>query len=127
MSKYIVKAEAGTDCNPEYAPDLDIIGGFECDGYMILGFVDGKPKMETIMGASIGVLSKWLMNGSAGANIMRQACAIAEGQIRAMEIGREETKAPQVGFAELKMDGKLSYEDLKKIFGNSTKWAGNGI
>ena len=83
MSKYIIKAGAGEECNPEYAPDRELGEGIGCDGFMIVTFCDGKPKVETMMGFSVEDLSNWIRRRSKGGQIIRQACAIAEGQIRA--------------------------------------------
>ena len=128
MSKYIVQAGPGEDCNPEFAPDTELKDGFGCDGYMILAFKDGAPKMETMMGVNVSQLAKWIRSKSDGAQFMRMACAIGEGEIRAVEIGEEKKdRGPTIGSLELTTT--LSKEAWRRILGmdeNGRKFEGNG-
>lgn len=122
MSKYIIKARAGEECNPEFAPDRELGEGIGCDGFMIVAFSDGKPKFETMMGFSVADLSNWIRRRGKGGQIIRQACAIAEGQIRAMEISEEEKEGPTIGEARFELNKALTKDELARILGR----IGNG-
>lgn len=122
MSKYIIKAETGEDCNPEFAPDRELEEGIGCDGFMIVMFCDGKPKAETMMGFSVEDLSNWIRRRSKGGQIIRQACAIAEGQIRALEISEEGKEGPTFGEATFELNKALTKDELARILGRN----GNG-
>ncbi len=116
MSKYIIKAGAGEECNPEFAPDRELGEGIGCDGFMIVTFCDGKPEVETMMGFSVADLSNWIQRRSKGGQIIRQACAIAEGQIRALEISEEEKEGPTFASADFELEKALTQEELERIF-----------
>ena len=117
MSKYIIKAGAGEECNPEYAPDRELGEGIGCDGFMIVTFCDGKPKVETMMGFSVEDLSNWIRRRSKGGQIIRQASAIAEGKIRALEISEEGKEGPTIARADFELEKALTQEELERILG----------
>jgi hypothetical protein len=117
MSKYIIKAEAGEDCNPEFAPDREMEEGIGCDGFMIVAFSDGKPKFETMMGFSVADLSNWIRRGSKGGQIVRKGWAIAEGQIRALEISEEGKEGTTIGRDDFELNKVLTQEELARILG----------
>ena len=128
MSRYIIRAEAGDECNPDFSPDSDLAEGFGCDGFMIVAFKDGKPAMETMMGVSTEVIKKWIRTKSAGAQIIRQACAMAEGELRAAEIYEEDHKEPDLGSISLKTDQeitKITEEMMRKILGRDRPGRGS--
>ena len=89
MSKYVISVQAGEDCNPEFGPDKEMMDGLECDGFFMVGFKNGQPCFESMMGTTVNVLSKWIKTRNEGAQYIREACAIAEGEIRALEISNE--------------------------------------
>ena len=114
MEKYIISVKPGKDCNPEFAPDIDLQNGVECEGFVIVTFKNGQAYMETMMGVSVTNMSNWIRKRSVGGNNIRKACAIAEGEIKALEIDRE--GAPEVTM-EMKGLPKLSQDVIDKLFG----------
>lgn len=114
MSKYIVTVKPGEECNPEYAPDKDLQEGMGIDGYILIGFKNEKPYLESMMGVSVSHISKWIRRKTQGANNIRKACAIAEGELKAMEIDEEE----HAGEITLEAKGPtLNREMIERIFG----------
>lgn len=88
MSSYRVRIMPTEDCNPEFYPDVREQDGFECDGYMIVTFVNGKVDMELMTGVSTGLLAEYMMQNSDGTAALRAAAAIAEGNRRGEAILR---------------------------------------
>jgi len=86
--KYIVKVEAAEGCNPEYAPDQRMQEGIPCGGFLLLMFnEDDEPQAENMMQISVEMLARLLRKSESSlAPIIRQACAIAEGYLKAQEI-----------------------------------------
>lgn len=114
MSKYICKVLPTEECNKDFTPDEDMRKGVEVDGYVLIGFKDGKPSFETIMGISMGIISKWIRNQSKGGKLISAACAIAEGEIRAKEIMEEDDdQGVTMTIPTLPMDAKT----IRKILG----------
>lgn len=114
MGKYICKILPTEKCNEDFFPDEDLRDGVEVDGYMLIGFKDGKPSFETIMGISIDNISKWIRNQSKGGKLISAACAIAEGEIRAKEILEEdEDQGVTMTFPTVPLDAKT----IRKILG----------
>lgn len=114
MGKYICKVLPGERCNEDFAPDQDMIDGIEVDGFILIGFKDGKPMFESMMGITINDISKWIRRQGPGGNKIRAACAIAEGEIRAMEITEEDENG-------VTLTGKmpiLTAKQIRKILGN---------
>ena len=115
MHKYICKALPAEECNEDFAPDRDMIEGVEVDGFMLIGWRDGKPYFESMMGVSIEHLKKWIRLKGPGAQKVRAASAMAEGEIRAAEIMDEEN-----GDKGLTLTGTtlpISMEQIRKILG----------
>lgn len=117
MSKYIIKVGAGEECSQEFTPDREMEEGIGCDGFMIVTFRDRKINVETMMGCSIVDLSNWIRRRSKGGQIIRQACAIAEGEIRAMEISEEEKEGQTIGEASFELNKALTNDELARILG----------
>ena len=114
MGKYICKVLPTEKCNEDFFPDEDLRQGVEVDGYVLIGFKDGKVSFETIMGISVGKISKWIRNQSKGGKLISAACAIAEGEIRAKEILEEdEDQGVTVSFPSVPLDAKT----IRKILG----------
>ena len=114
MGKYICKVLPTEKCNEDFTPDADLREGVEVDGYMLIGFKDGKASFETIMGISIDKISKWIRNQSKGGKLISAACAIAEGEIRAKEILEEdEDQRVTMTFPSVPLDAKT----IRKILG----------
>lgn len=114
MGKYICKVLPTEKCNEDFTPDADLREGVEVDGYMLIGFKDGKASFETIMGISVDKISKWIRNQSKGGKLIRAACAIAEGEIRAKEILEEdEDQRVTITSPSLMLDAKT----IRKILG----------
>ena len=60
MGKYICKVLPTEKCNEDFFPDEDLQEGVEVDGYVLIGFKDGKASFETIMGISMDKISEWI-------------------------------------------------------------------
>lgn len=114
MGKYICKVLPTEECNEDFTPDEDLRKGVEVDGYMLIGFKDGKASFETIMGISVDIISKWIRKQNKGGKLIRAACAIAEGEIRAKEILEEdEDQGVTMTFPTVPLDAKT----IRKILG----------
>lgn len=114
MSKYIINVKPGEECNPDFYPETDLIDGVEVDEYVIIGFVNRKPKFEIMYGLTTRDIADWIRSKERGAQVIRQACAIAEGEIRAMEI-HEEGKDEGITLSGQGIN--LTDEMIRKIFG----------
>ena len=114
MGKYICKVLPAKECNEDFAPDRDMIEGIEVDGYMLIGWRDRKPYFEGMMGISVEDLKKWIWNKGPGAQKVRAASAMAEGEIRAAEI-LEDDKDKVVTLETMPL--QISMEQLRKILG----------
>ena len=114
MGKYICKVLPTEKCNEDFAPDADLREGVEVDGFVLIGFKDGKASFETIMGTSLDCISKWIMNQSKGGKLIRAACKIAEGEILAKEI-MEDNEDFEVKMTSPKIP--LDAKTIRKIFG----------
>jgi hypothetical protein len=115
MGKYICKVLPTEECNEDFAPDRDMIEGVEVDGFMLICWRDRKPYVESMMGISVADLKKWICQKGPGAQKVRAAGAIAEGEIRAMEILDE-----QNGDKSVTLTGKtlpISMEQIRKVLG----------
>ncbi len=113
MAKYMISIIAGEECNPEYAPDKEM-ENMGMDGFFVVGFKNQKPFFESMMGCSISDLSKWIMNRNQGAQKIRAACAIANGEIAAEKILEEngvQVSGPLIGTA------VVSKDMIRKILG----------
>lgn len=114
MGKYICKVLPTEKCNEDFAPDADLREGVEVDGYMLIGFKDGKASFETIMGISMDKISKWIRRQSKGGKLISAACAIALAEIRAKEILEEdEDQEVTMTFPSVPLDAKT----IRKILG----------
>ena len=114
MGKYICKVLPTEKCNEDFAPDADLREGIEVDGVVLIGFKDGKVLFEAIMGISMEKISKWIRNQSKGGKLIRAACAIAEGEIRAKEMLEEdEDQGMTLSFPSVPLDAKT----IRKILG----------
>ena len=116
MSKYTIKVIPEKECNPDFYPDEELRDGIDVDEYVIIGFKNRKPAFEVVNGLTVRDLADWIRRKERGGQIIRQACAIAEGEIRAMEIkGEEEDREKLVSltgtFPELDRDM------IRKLFG----------
>ena len=72
MSKYVISVQAGEDCNPEFGPDKEMMDGLECDGFFMVGFKNGQPCFESMMGTTVNVLSKWIKTRNEGAQYKKR-------------------------------------------------------
>lgn len=87
--KIIVKILPAEGSNPEFAPDPKEQEGIECYGYMMLLFdEDGDIRVSSLHNISIENITDAIVQNQFEGGIpeLRQACVIAEGHIRAMEI-----------------------------------------
>ena len=114
MSKYICKVLPAEECNEDFAPDRDMIEGVEVDGFMLIGWRNREPYFESIMGISIEDLKKWIRKREPGAQKVRAACAMAEGEIRAVEITEEDNGK---GVTLTGTTLPLSAEQIRRILG----------
>lgn len=113
MSKYICKVLPTKECNEDFAPDRDMKDGIEVDGFVLIGFKDGKPHFESMMGVNTEQLSNWIRRQGPGGKHILAACEIARGEIRAEEILRETDQG-------VSLTGKtlpISAADIRKILG----------
>lgn len=115
MSKYICKVLPTKECNEDFAPDRDMIEGVELDGFMLIGWRDKQPYFESMMGIRIEDLKKWIWRKGRGAQKVRAACAVAEGEIRAAEILDEDQRDQGVTLTATSLP--LSAEQIRKILG----------
>lgn len=115
MSKYTIKVIPEKECNPDFYPEEELQAGVDADEYVIIGFKNRKPVFEVIAGLTVRNLADWIRRKEKGSQIIRQACAIAEGEIRAMEIYEEEERKGTTI-----LSGKmpeLTDDMIRKIFG----------
>lgn len=91
MSRFIIKVEPGEDCNEEYMPDAQEQAGMEVDGYMLITF--RKNEDGDMMGQDAAVtcvtvndIREALRQDERSCRVIRAACALAEADIRAIEI-----------------------------------------
>ena len=100
---YIVKVLPAEGCHPEFAPEGRILEGIECSGFLLAAIDEnGAPIVEAIYGMSVRNISDLLQMfiSKIGPEI-RQACAIAEGHLKAKEIQRKKEIEDKVeGFAD---------------------------
>ena len=89
MGKYLIKTLPTDECNEEFAPDKCMQDGEECDGYMLIMFEDNEPSATIMQQISVKNIKDLLTCDCKVATAIRQACAIAEGEIKAVEIQRE--------------------------------------
>ena len=113
MSKYICKVLPTKECNEDFAPERDMRDGIKVDGFILIGFKDGKPYFESIMGANTTMISKWIRQQSPGAKHILAASEIARGEIRAEEILRETDQGVSLTGTTL----PISAADIRKILG----------
>lgn len=113
MAKYMISIIAGKECNPEYGPDKEM-ENMGVDGFFVVRFRNKKPFFESMMGCSVSDMSKWIMNRSQGAEKIRAACAIANGEIAAGKI-LEGNRAPD--FGTLTGTAVVSEDMIRKILG----------
>ena len=114
MGKYICKILPTEKCNEDFFPDEDLMDGVEVDGLVLIGFKDGKAHFETIMGTNLDCISKWIRNQSKSGKLIRAACTIAEGEIRAKEILEEDNdRGVTLEIPTLPLDEKT----IRKILG----------
>ena len=113
MSKHICKVLPTKECNEDFAPDRDMRDGIEVDGFVLIGFKDGKPYFESIMGVNTTLISEWIRKQGPGGKHILAASEIARGEIRAAEILRGTDQG-------VTLTGKtlpLSASDIRKILG----------
>jgi len=90
--KYIVKILPGQDCNPEFAPDKSLQEGVECNGIFMLTFKEeNKIHFGCVQDVSVDDLRNaiWKNCDEEVINMLRMSVAIAEGYIRADDIGKK--------------------------------------
>ena len=114
MPKYIITILSGEDCNPEYAPDKEM-ENMDVDGFFLVGFRNRKPLFESMMGITVSDLGKWIRKRGPGAQKIRAACAIANGEITAEEILEEDEDGPVIGT--LTGTAEISADMIRKILG----------
>ena len=112
MSKYICKVLPTKECNEDFAPDRDMQDGIEVDGFVLIGFRDGKPHFESIMGVNTTLISKWIRQQGPGGKHILAASEIARGEIRAAEILDEDQGVTLTG-----KTLPISAEQIRKILG----------
>ena len=98
---YIIKIQPGEGCNPDFAPSESMIKGFECEGFVFMGKKGSEISAESMMGICVEDLAELIRDNTEVGCVIRQACAIAEGQIKAMEIYRAKKADPIKQIAKL--------------------------
>lgn len=114
MSKYTIKVIPEKECNPDFYPEEDLQEGLEADEYVIIGFKDRKPAFEVINGLTVRDLADWIRRKERAGQVIRMACAVAEGEIRAMEIGNEDKRDTVTLTGTMP---ELSRDMIRKLFG----------
>ena len=94
MSERVIKVLPGEGCHPEFAPEIELQIGMECDGYFLMAFNnDGENIFSAVDNVSIDFIQKAIVKGweegHNDTNIIRQAVAIADGTIRAIQLEKE--------------------------------------
>lgn len=118
MSKYIAKVLPTEECNPDFVTDEALREGIEGDAFMLVMFEDGKPVAEAISGLTVRNLADWIRGRTQAVQVVRQASAIAEGQIRAMEILTETEEGENTIMSMTgKLAKKLTKDEIRAIFG----------
>ena len=115
MGKYICKVLPAEECNEDFAPDRDMIEGIEVDGFMLIGWRNREPYLESMMGISVEDMKKWIRRKGPGAQKVRAARARAAGEIRAVEITDEENGDKGVTLTGTTLP--ISMEQIRKILG----------
>ena len=112
MGKYICKVLPTEECNKDFAPDSDMREGIETDGFILIGFRNGKPYFESMMGVTIKNISDWIRRQGPGGKKILAASMNAQGEIRAAEILKEDDEG-------VYLTGHLdiSEETIRKLFG----------
>lgn len=94
MKQYRLKAELAPGGNPEFAPDEELVGGIDCDGFLLITKT-GDSCTSILHGLTILELAQLLVSvcdrtetGSA----IRQGLAISEGLKKAHEIAVQDKK-----------------------------------
>lgn len=114
MGKYTIKVIPEKECNPDFYPEEDLQAGMDADQYVIIGFKNRKPAFEVINGLTVRDLADWITMKERGGQVIRKACAIAEGEIRAVEIDNED-KGDTVTLTGTMPE--LSRDMIRKLFG----------
>jgi len=89
MMDKIIKVLPAEGCNPEFAPDREAQEGTECKGYLLLCFGDDEKLSSVHMcDCSVKMIADaiWDNTDDTIISCIRQACAVAEGYIRAADI-----------------------------------------
>lgn len=93
MRKYVISVKGTEGCNPEYAPDELLNKGLETDGFLLCAFKDGRPQATTLMGCTtLEIATLFAADKSEAGSVIRQAMAIAEGILKAVEIKKTEDR-----------------------------------
>ena len=97
--KMIIKVLPAEGSNPEFAPGAELQEGIECHGYILMTF-NKEHELETslITNLSIQNISDAIeVNcNEAAITIIRQACVIAEGYIKAAKMGEDHMREKMV-------------------------------
>lgn len=88
---YIITVQPSlAGCNPDFAPDSELISGIEADGFLLLTMKDDKPHMMAISGLTTLELAQLLADDKSEAgSVIQQAFAIAEGLRKARDIAKK--------------------------------------
>ena len=89
MGKLMIKILPTDECNEDFTPDEKLQKGLKCDGALIVLFENGEPSVSITHGVSVDMIRKFLKCGDDVASDVRQACALAEGELKAYEIYKE--------------------------------------
>ena len=96
--KYLIKILPAEGCNPEFAPDAKAQEGYEMSGFILMGFnEEAELQLGVMQNLSAHIIAEAIRDNSNEdvVNVLRQASAVAEGQIRAMEIFRAARREKQ--------------------------------
>jgi hypothetical protein len=89
MANYRIIVLPTEECNPEYAPEKDLQEGFEADGFLIMTQRDEEPESDALMNLNVDMIKKWLRNRKKVGNIVRAAAGMADAEIKAVELLKE--------------------------------------
>lgn len=108
MANYRIIVLPTEECNPEYAPEKDLQEGIEVDGFAIVTQREEQVYSEGLMAISADILRKWMRKRSKAGNIFRAAAGMANADILAVEILKENDS-----------EGHVLLEILKKFAGDA--------
>ena len=98
MSKFRIYVEETAECEEAYKPDQNLSEGYDCDGFLMLLFREGKPDAAIISNVSCEQVTAALMCRRPSTQIIRAAAIMAEAQNKAFSLLGEVREAVKEDF-----------------------------